>query len=507
MRLSSTTKILVAFAALKFLLHLYSQLFASYGIFRDELYYTACAEHLSFGYVDHPPFSIWVLAMVQGIFGKSLLVMRLVPALLGGALVWFTGKLVQEMNGSGFAVALASIAVIISPINLGFASVYSMNNFDLLVWVLGYYFIIKLLNTRNPEYWVWLGIALGFGLLNKVSVLWFGTGLLVGLVATKERKWFTTHWPYFSAMIAIVLFSIYILWNFMNDWAHLEFMQEASSKKYGGLSAWTFISGQLLINNPLNLPLLICGLVFLMFTEKGSKYILPGIIFITTFLILVLNGNSKSEYLAASLSVLYAGGAVLVGAWVKNKVWLQATAILLLSSGIVLAPLAAPLLPVEGYIKFAKQLGVGGDNNEGKEEGVLPQFYADMHGWEQKAAAVAKVYHSLPKEDQEKCAIFGDNYGHSGCIDYYSEKYKLPKSIGKHNSYWIWGPGKYKGEIVIVMSNEVGDKEELFEEVTDMAIIDCQYCMPYEDNLHVYLCKKPKADLTGELWATIKSYD
>ena len=29
-----------------------------YGVFRDELYYVACGEHLAWGYVDHPPLSI-----------------------------------------------------------------------------------------------------------------------------------------------------------------------------------------------------------------------------------------------------------------------------------------------------------------------------------------------------------------------------------------------------------------------------------------------------------------
>ncbi len=33
-----------------------------YGYFVDELYYLACADHLGWGYVDHPPFSIALLA-------------------------------------------------------------------------------------------------------------------------------------------------------------------------------------------------------------------------------------------------------------------------------------------------------------------------------------------------------------------------------------------------------------------------------------------------------------
>ncbi|HXY38628.1 MAG TPA: hypothetical protein VEQ10_03115, partial [Vicinamibacteria bacterium] len=58
-----------------------------YGLFRDEYYYLACADHLGWGYVDHPPLSIAVLASVRAVLGDSLPAVRLVPALLGGALV------------------------------------------------------------------------------------------------------------------------------------------------------------------------------------------------------------------------------------------------------------------------------------------------------------------------------------------------------------------------------------------------------------------------------------
>ena len=34
-----------------------------YGIFRDELYYIACARRLAWGYVDHPPLSIALLKL------------------------------------------------------------------------------------------------------------------------------------------------------------------------------------------------------------------------------------------------------------------------------------------------------------------------------------------------------------------------------------------------------------------------------------------------------------
>ena len=55
-------RLLGGIALFKLALHLYTNLFAGYGIFRDELYYLACARHLAAGYVDHPPLSMWILA-------------------------------------------------------------------------------------------------------------------------------------------------------------------------------------------------------------------------------------------------------------------------------------------------------------------------------------------------------------------------------------------------------------------------------------------------------------
>ncbi|MBA2302803.1 MAG: glycosyltransferase, partial [Acidobacteria bacterium] len=33
------------------------------GYFRDEFYYLACARRLAWGYVDHPPFSVALIAL------------------------------------------------------------------------------------------------------------------------------------------------------------------------------------------------------------------------------------------------------------------------------------------------------------------------------------------------------------------------------------------------------------------------------------------------------------
>src|SRR5436189_147471 len=70
--------IVLSLATAKLLFHLLTA--GRYGIFRDELYYLACSEHLAFGYVDQPPLIAVVAWLSRHLFGESLLGLRLLPA-------------------------------------------------------------------------------------------------------------------------------------------------------------------------------------------------------------------------------------------------------------------------------------------------------------------------------------------------------------------------------------------------------------------------------------------
>ena len=52
---STGIAVVALIVAARLLLHLLTA--NRYGIFRDEMYYFACAQHLDWGYVDMPPFT------------------------------------------------------------------------------------------------------------------------------------------------------------------------------------------------------------------------------------------------------------------------------------------------------------------------------------------------------------------------------------------------------------------------------------------------------------------
>jgi len=73
----SGAAIVLYIAAAKLVLHLATA--DRYGIFRDEYYYLACAQHPAWGYVDHPPMAVWIAWLARHLFGESPFGLRLLP--------------------------------------------------------------------------------------------------------------------------------------------------------------------------------------------------------------------------------------------------------------------------------------------------------------------------------------------------------------------------------------------------------------------------------------------
>jgi 4-amino-4-deoxy-L-arabinose transferase-like glycosyltransferase len=501
--------LVVVIALVRLALHLWTNTFGGYGYFRDELYYLACADHLDIGYVDHPPLSIFILAVCRSLFGDSLFALRLVPAVIGAVTVLLTGRIAAAMGGGKTAQVLAAIAACLSPILVGFCGIYSMNALDVLFWTMAISAAVSLVQTGEGRMFIPLGIAIGLGAMNKIGILWLAAGLTLGLLLSPYRSLLWTRWALRGAFIALLLFTPFVIWNILNNFAHLEFIRNATIGKYSGLTPLRFLMDQILIHNPFALPLWIAGLAGLFLYKPLAPFRFLGIAFVVVAAILIINGHSKAEYLAAAFPLLFAAGGVCIEAWTAKgflRYLSPAYALVLVLTGLSLVPLAVPVLPVTSFVTYASALGVTPGTSERKQLGSLPQFYADMFGWPEKAAAVAAVYNQLTPDEKARCAIFGDNYGRSASIDFFGRHYGLPRSIGNHNNYWLWGPRGYTGDIVIVLGGGLKDKQDVFASVEVAGTTNSPWCMPYENDLPVYLCRGLRVPLS-DAWGKLKHYE
>ena len=478
-----------------------------YGLFRDEYYYLACAERLDWGYVDHPPLSIAVLALVRALLGDSLLAVRLLPALLGGALVLLTARLAREMRGGAFAQSLAALAVVIAPQYLVLAGYYSMNAFDLAFWALGALLVARLANGADERLWLLLGLVLGLGLLNKISVMFFGAGLAAALLLTPLRRHLARPSIWLGGLLAAALFVPHVLWQVRHDWPTLEFIRNAQERKIVALGPLEFFLAQLPEIHPLNALVWLPGLIFLLVSRAGRPWRALGIIYVAALVIFALQ-HSKPYYLGPAYPMLLAAGGVAWEAWSQagRRAWLRpALCALLALGGAVVAPLVVPLLPVETLVAYQRALGAAPSAAENHSLGPLPQHFADRFGWREMTDAVARAYAALPIDERGSALIVASNYGEAGALNYHGRAHGLPRAVSQHNNFYLWGPGRADARVVITVGLPAEDLAEAFESVVPAARFESPWAMPYETRHPVHVCRGLRLPL-DEAWRRGKSF-
>lgn len=487
------------------LLLLHLTLLPGYGVFRDELYYMACGRHPSWGYVDHPPFVGWVAWLVSQVAGESHLALRALTAVAAAAMVFVTGRIAKELGGSPFSRLLAGLAAALLPVSLALGSVYSMNTFDLLYWALLYLLLVRILAGGDPRLWLAFGALAGLGLLNKISVLFLGFGLVVGLLVTRRWDVFRSRWIWLGGLLAAALFFPHLVWQHVHGWPTLEFMENARRDKMVEFSLAQFL-GQALLHTAIAPWLWILGAGWLLVSQAASRVRPLGALFVVVIAVLVATGG-KPYYLAAAYSAPLAAGAVALEAFTSQRArWARPVALaLVLLLGALLCPLARPVLPVDTYVRYASALGIAAAPEERHAVGRLPQFYADMHGWHEMAEAVAQVFNTLPDEERAQACIFGQNYGEAGAMQYFAPSLSLPLALSAHNNYWLWGPGPCTGEVMIVIGDSRERLEKLFETVEHATTFQCQNCMPYESNQGIWIARTLRQPIDS-LWPTLKHF-
>lgn len=481
-----------------------------YGYFRDELYYIACSDHLSWGYVDHPPLSIAVLWAARRLLGDSLWAIRLPAWLAGAGAVFTTGLIAREIGAGRFAQVLAAICMMVGPVYLAVVHFYSMNALDILFWALAICAFARALSSEGGRWWIALGVLLGLGLQNKISVLWLGAGMGAALLLTPARRRLATRWPWIAAAIALALFVPHIAWQAQHDWPTLEFMRNATTRKMSPVSPIGFVLNQIVVQHPITLPIWLAGLVYLFASRSRPELQVTrralAWLFAVPAIILMTSGTSRANYLSPAFPVVFAGGAALIEQAFARRAWMRGAIVAVVAlAGAATAPTGLPILSADTFIAYSQAIGVAPRPEERGQIGVLPQHYADQFGWREMVREVAAVYESLPLEERAKAAIYATNYGRAGAIDFFGRDLGLPRAISGHNTYFLWGPRGATGEVVIIVGGRYEDHAPDFERVEQVRLVRCAYCMPYENEVPIFLCRGSRRPI-ADVWPSVKEY-
>jgi hypothetical protein len=452
--------------------------------------------------------SILLLRLSQLLLGDSLFAIRLLPALAGAAIVALIGIIARAMGGGAWAAALACAASLCALFNLAVGNFFSMNAFEPLFWMGIVYLLVRIINGGAPTLWLWFGVLLGLGIENKHSTVFFGASVFVALLLTPERRHFAQKWIWLGGLLAFAIALPNIVWEARHHLPTYELLNNiAHSNKNVALSPVEFIAQTINFMNPATLPLWLGGLVWLFGSRAGRRYCAIGIIYLVTLAeFIILHG--KSYYLAPAYPMLFAtGGVAIERVFAVRLTWLKpALLAVILLAGALFAPVIVPILSPDKLVGYMRAIHFEPPRTETSHTAMLPQIFADQFGWEEMVGSVAHVYHHLRAEDQKRAAVFCQNYGEAGAIDFFGPKLGLPPAISGHQNYFLWGPRDWNGEVILVLDTNDEDERKLFDSVEDLGqVVSSPWAMAYERRNHIYLCRDLKISVR-ELWPRVKKW-
>jgi hypothetical protein len=502
-------------AAIYFTAHMITA--ARYGYFRDALYYLACSEHLDWGYVDQPPLIAVIAWIARHTFGTSLRALLLWPALVGCGRILLTAAFARALGAKRYGIALAAVLAAIPAVWIVIDHQFAMNALEPVFWTACAFVLLRMIQTGDVRLWVAFGAIGGLGLENKYSMGFFAAALLLALLLTPQRKLLWTPWLLAGGGVALLIFLPNLLWNIHHHWPFLELMRNIrASGRDIALPPLKYLGQQALMMAPQTLPFWLAGLGFYFFSPRAAAYRMFGWAFVLTIAFFMLM-RGKDYYSAPAYPMVLAAGAFATelffdSARFASRAKLSATlrgALLrvLVIMSLVMLPLVLPVLSIDNFIALQRWIGIEPPRTETNQIGVLlPQYFADEFGWPEMVEQVARVYHSLPPNEQQKTAIYANNYGEAGAIDFFGPRYGLPKAICAHQNYFLWGPREYSGEIMILVgSANIEEARPHFASVEPVATLSNSYAMPHE-NHPILLARGLKADLR-EIWPSLKNWD
>jgi 4-amino-4-deoxy-L-arabinose transferase-like glycosyltransferase len=461
------------------------------GYFRDELYYIADGRHLQAGYVDQPLLIGWLAALLRVTIGDGLIAIHLIPALACALIIVLTGLMARELGGGRVAQVVAGTAAFFTVIFMATGSLFSMDVLDQLWWTLASLLLIRLLRQQEPRLWLLVGLVVTIALLTKLTVLFFCLALFLALLVTPQRRSLLTPWPYLAAAIAFLGLVPYLIWNAQNGWPTWAFWHH-----YGGVGTnpLAFFTAQIGLMNPIAVPLAVAGLVFY-FRPAARRYRLLGWTFVFLYLILTLL-RLKVYFLAPAYPLLFAPGAVAFER-LRLRRWLAWTrpayVALLALAGILLAPEVMPILPPAATARAYGTLQL-----------------ADRLGWVSLTHTVERVYAALPPPRRAQACVLASNYGEAGALQQLASPGLLPPVISGHNNYYLWGPGRCTGRVLITVgyaSGTIPVVHALYAHITRAAIDRCRDCVDYERTLPIYVLSGARRSIFPRLWPTLKHYE
>jgi hypothetical protein len=398
-----------------------------YGFHRDELQVLSDARHLDWGYVVYPPLDPLLARVGMSIFGLSLIGLRLFSVLAQAGAIVFTGLAAFELGGGRMAQIGAALAVALTPLSLFEGTEFQYTTYDYLFWVMAAYFVIRLLNSEDPRWWLAIGAAIGFGLESKYTMGMLIAGVTAGVLFTGARRYLASGWLWAGVAVAVIIFLPNLIWQIRHDFISVQFLQSIHARDVRQGRTEGFFRDQFVVcANLVAAPLWIGGLIAY---ARSRKYRMLAWMYVVPLAILIAQ-KGRGYYLGSAYPMLMAMGATAGERWLAKLGRVPRRTIEIAffggvtSCGIFFTALVVPLADSGPLKAFALK-----NNGDLREE----------IGWKELVQETSRIWNSLTPEERQHTGILVGNYGEQGAIEILGAAHGLPMPISGTNSAWLRG--------------------------------------------------------------------
>ena len=468
----------------------------AYGYLSDELYFLDAAGHLAAGYVDFPPAIAWVMAVLTGLFGTDLLVLRGFACLLGIGVALISVDIVRLLGGRSTAQWLTAVVVLFAPAFLSVQSILTMNVLDQLWWAAGFWLLIRYLESDRATLMLGLGVVYGLALLTKLAIpAWF-LGLAVAVLVYR-RDLLARKEVWAAAAITALIASPFVLWQIANDWLFIDFIRAYNAEAPEAMVIDQPLFGLITTMNPPFLLIWLPGLVYGLIS-KTPAIRLTGTAAAICLGIFLLAG--VKFYFATPLFILFSGfGALLWERWLTERAGLRRGFVAgMMVSGLMSIPIAAPVLPPALLQQAADFIRDGEQGAPGTEPAPMGRYFphfAEMHAWPELTAAVSRHYRAIPESEREGVTLLAAFFGQAGALNQLDGG-ALPVAHSGHVNYHLWNRDEDFSD-VIAIGFDADLLHALYGEVNVLETFTCERCMARENGLLIARASRPKLTPAG----------
>lgn len=497
--MTKRTLILLGFIVLKFLLQSIL-ISADYDLQRDEYLHLDQAHHVAWGFQSVPPFTSWVSYIIH-LLGNGVFWIKFFPALFGALTIVVVWKTIEELNGNLFALVLGATCILFSVL-LRLNTLYQPNSFDVLSWTTFYFILVKYFKTENVK-WLFIGaIVFAVGFLNKYNVAFLVIGFLPAVLLTQQRSVFTKSGFYIALVLALLLISPNLAWQYHNNFPVVHHLKELADTQLVNVDRAGFLRSQLLFFTG-SFFVIISALYALLFYPPFKKY--RAFFWSIIFTLVVFIYFKAKDYYAIGLYPIYISFGTVFLSEISKDGWKRyLRPVFIAIPLLVMIPFYNVGFPNHSpeYIlqhqQTYKKLGLL-RWEDGKDHS-LPQDFADMVGWKELAIKVDSVCSTLPNLDHT--LILCDNYGQAGAINYYTKNKKIiAESFNADYINWL----RLNRQIKDVILVKEGDDEDS-ERKVEIPLFDTVYLagkrinqFAREDTISIYVLRGARVDVNKRI--------